>query len=213
MELSRNARFEHQREIAGGLLHPPPLLPPGPRRASPPCRYQTLPSLSDEVFSPCRAESLTDESVVLGITIMYESPLDTLFPILRDMDLIEGEGIKPCVVDSRRYAHRRWSEVLNLLGVEIGVAYILGELDHVADPAPRVARHKVWDEVLTSGLPLLQDLKLRPKLVKDLTGRFSHAGTDRLRYMFRCDFEVPGDVLPTYVTEVFTWRDEVIPDP
>ncbi|MBA7475179.1 hypothetical protein ES707_10545 [subsurface metagenome] len=144
---------------------------------------------------------------------MHEGPLDPLLPPLRDVDLLEGEGVKAGVVDGRRYAHRRRREVLDLFGVKTGVPNVLGEFDHIGDPAPRMAGHEVRDEVLPLRLPFLEGLEPFPEGVEGLAGGFSHAGADPSRDVFGGDLEVPGDVVFADLGEVLFLRgDQVIAD-
>jgi hypothetical protein len=113
------------------------------------------------------------------------------------MNRLEGEWIETSIVHARRDTHWSRCKVLNLLSIELVVTDIDSKINHIADGTTGMSGHEIREEVVPFLFSMLVCFKSFAEPVEHFTFGFVHDVRDAFCNMFRCDLEVPGDVIST----------------
>ena len=108
---------------------------------------------------------------------------------------LKGEWIESGIGHARRDTHWSWSKVLNLLSIEMVVTDIDSKINHITDGTTGMARHEIREEVVPFWFSMLKCFKPFAEPVEHFTFGFVHDVRDSFCNMFRCDLEVPGDMI------------------
>ena len=152
-----------------------------------------------QIHTTCTNQCLIYQIIVLRITILQQGSLHCFFVwIPRYIHFFHSARVIATVIHCCCHAARCWDKILYLFRIIPNIANIFSQKHCICQRTARMTRHEIWHQILFFPYFFAIFKITLCKTVIYFTLRFAHIMQSIRRYMFRCYFQQPTNMMFTH---------------